>query len=127
VARILVVDDEPRVLRFILDVLCRAGHEAHGAADAEAALAGLLAARPDLFVFDIHLPGMDGLSLARKLRRLPATKPVPVIVISGRTEERHKLDARASGAITFLEKPFRPGDLLAAVSLAIGMGRRRRK
>jgi DNA-binding response OmpR family regulator len=126
-ARILVVDDDPKVRRFILDILGDAGHEAVGAADAESALALLLSARPDLFVFDIHLPGMDGLSLARKLRRLPATRPVPVIIVSVRREARHKVAARDSGAITFLEKPFRPDDLRAAVALALGAGRRRRK
>lgn len=124
-ARLLVVDDDPRVRSFVRDVLSEAGHEIVDVGDAESAVARLLAFRPDVFVLDIHLPGMDGLSLARKLRRLK--RGVPVVIISVRTDPQHKVKAHASGAITFLEKPFRPEDLLDAVRLALGLKSRRGK
>lgn len=126
-ARLLVVDDDPRMRRFVRDVLSGAGHEVSSVGDAESAVARLLAVRPDVFVIDIHLPGMDGLSLARKLRRIHARKPVPMVVISARTDSHHKVRAHASGAITYLEKPFRPEDLLDAVRLALGVKSRREK
>jgi two-component system phosphate regulon response regulator OmpR len=122
-AHLLVVDDDPRVRRFVRDVLVEAGHDVTAVRDAESAVACLLAVRPDVFVIDIHLPGMDGLSLARKLR----SGDVPVVIISVRTEAQHKVKAHASGAITFLEKPFKKRDLLDAVRLALGMKSRREK
>jgi DNA-binding response OmpR family regulator len=122
-ARLLVVDDDPRVRRFVRDVLVEAGHDVTAVRDAESAIARLLSVRPDVFVIDIHLPGMDGLSLARKLRRCD----VPVVIISVRTDPQHKVKAHASGAITFLEKPFRKRDLLDAVRLALGSKSRHEK
>jgi two-component system, OmpR family, KDP operon response regulator KdpE len=122
-ARLLVVDDDPRVRRFVRDVLVEAGHDVTAVRDAESAIARLLAVRPDVFVIDIHLPGMDGLSLARKLRRCA----VPVVIISVRTDPQQKVKAHASGAITFLEKPFRKMDLLDAVRLALGSKSRHEK
>ena len=115
-ARLLVVDDDARVRRFVRDVLVEADYQVTAVGDAESAVARLLAFRPDAFIIDIHLPGMDGLSLARKLRKLN----VPVVVISVRTDPQHKVKAHASGAITYLEKPFRKEDLLDAVRLALG-------
>ncbi len=126
-ARLLVVDDDSRVRRFVRDVLVEADYEVAAVGDAESAVARLLAFRPDAFVLDIHLPGMDGLSLARKLRKLHAKHPIPVVVISVRTDPQHKVKAHASGAITYLEKPFRKEDLLDAVRLALGVKSRREK
>ena len=122
-ARLLVVDDDARVRRFVRDVLVEADHEVAAVGDAESAVARLLAFRPDAFVLDIHLPGMDGLSLAHKLRKLNA----PVVVISVGTDPQHKVKAHASGAITYLEKPFRKEDLLDAVRLALGVKSRHEK
>ena len=126
-ARLLVVDDDSRVRRFVRDVLVEAGYEVTAVGDAESAVVRLLAIRPDAFVLDIHLPGMDGLSLARKLRKLNPKRPIPVVVISVRTDPQQKVKAHASGAITFLEKPFRKEDLLDAVRLALGVKSRREK
>lgn len=123
--RLLVVDDDPRVRRFVRDVLVEAGHVVTAVGDAESAVARLLSTRPDVFVLDIHLPGMDGLTLARKLRRV--RRGIPVVIISVRTDPHHKVKAHASGAITYLEKPFRPEDLLDAVRLALGVKSRREK
>jgi DNA-binding response OmpR family regulator len=123
VARLLVVDDDPRVRRFVRDVLAEAGHDVTDVGDAESAVEKLLSARPEVFVLDIHLPGMDGLALARKLRRV--RRGVPVVIISAKNDVQHKVSAHASGAITYLEKPFRPEDLRDAVSLALGLKSRR--
>ncbi|HEX7898600.1 MAG TPA: response regulator [Planctomycetota bacterium] len=122
-ARLLIVDDDSRVRRFVRDVLVGAGHEVAAVGDAESAVARLLSFQPDVFVLDIHLPGMDGLSLARKLRKLH----VPVVVISVRTDPHHKVKAHESGAITYLEKPFRKEDLLDAVRFALGVKSRHEK
>ena len=125
--RLLVVDDDSRVRRFVRDVLVEADYEVTAVGDAESAVARLLSFRPDAFILDIHLPGMDGLSLARKLRKIHAKQPIPVVVISVRTDPQHKVKAHASGAITYLEKPFRKEDLLDAVRLALGVKSRHEK
>jgi two-component system, OmpR family, phosphate regulon response regulator PhoB len=125
VAQILAVDDDPGVRRFVARVLREAGHEVHLAADAEDALVRLLARRPDVFLLDINLPGMHGLELARKLRRQKATQAVPVVILSVRTDPRDKVAAYASGAMTYLEKPFKAADLLDAVRTALHHAPRR--
>lgn len=118
-ARILAVDDDPRIRRFVSSVLGEAGHEVDAVGDAESAFARLLEARPDLFVLDINLPGMDGLALARKLSSNKGTQSIPVLIVSVRTDPRFKAAAFASGVLTYLEKPFKKADLLAAVGLAL--------
>jgi twitching motility two-component system response regulator PilH len=88
-------------------------------------MAQLLAARPDLFLLDINLPGMNGIVLTRKLQEQRATRQVPVVILSVRTDPRDKVAAYASGAVTYLEKPFKKQDLLDAVKLALELAPRR--
>ncbi len=124
-ARILAVDDDPRIRRFVTRALRGAGHRVRVVGDAESALAHLLSSRPDLFLLDINLPGMHGLALARKLRESRGTESIPVVVFSVRTDPRDKVAAYASGAVTYLEKPFRKEELLEAVRGALAFARRR--
>lgn len=125
-ARVLAVDDDPRVRRFVADALGKAGHDVTAVGDAESCVAQLLAARPDLFLLDINLPGMDGLSLAQKLQESRGTQATPVVMLSARTDPRFKVAAYASGVLTYLEKPFKKADLLAAVDLALKLARKAR-
>lgn len=124
-ARILAVDDDPRVRRFVSRALREAGYEVTAVKDAESAIAQLLAARPDLFLLDINLPGMNGIVLTQKLQEQRATRQVPVVILSVRTDPRDKVAAYASGAVTYLEKPFKKKDLLDAVRLALQISPRR--
>jgi len=125
VARVLAVDDDPRIRRFVVDALKKAGHEVTAVGDAESCVAQLLSARPDLFLLDIHLPGMDGLSLAQKLQESRGTQATPVVIFSVRTDPRFKVAAYASGVLTYLEKPFKKADLLDAVDLALKLARKK--
>ncbi len=124
-ARILAVDDDPRVRRFVTRALREAGYEVVAVEDAESALAQLLATRPDLFLLDINLPGMNGIVLTQKLQEQRGTRQVPVVILSVRTDPRDKVAAYASGAVTYLEKPFKKQDLLDAVRLALELSPRR--
>lgn len=124
-ARILAVDDDPRVRRFVSRALREAGYEVIAVKDAESAIAQLLAARPDLFLLDINLPGMNGIVLTQKLQEQRGTRQIPVVILSVRTDPRDKVAAYASGAVTYLEKPFKKKDLLDAVRLALQISPRR--
>jgi DNA-binding response OmpR family regulator len=124
-AHILAVDDDPRVRRFVSQTLKGAGHDVVTVGDAESALAQLLMSRPDLFLLDINLPGMHGLALAEKLQSQKGTWAIPVVILSVRTDPRDKVAAFASGAVTYLEKPFKKADLVDAVRSALELAARR--
>ena len=124
-AKILAVDDDPRIRRFVSRTLREAGHEVMAVADAESAVAKLLETRPDLFLLDINLPGMDGLSLAHKLQKQGGTRSIPVVILSVRTDPHDKVAAYASGVVTYLEKPLKKADLLDAVATALELAARR--
>ncbi len=125
-ARVLLVDDDPGVRRFVVGTLRGAGHEVSSVPDAESALARALRDRPELFLLDINLPGMHGLELAQKLRKTRGMSEVPIIVLSVRTHPSDKVVAFASGALRYLEKPFRKAELLDAVGTALDWGEGRR-
>ena len=126
-AHILAVDDDPRIRTFVTKTLSAAGHDVVTVGDAESALAQLLMSRPDLFQLDFNLPGMHGLALAEKLQSQRGTWAIPVVILSVRTDPRDKVAAFASGAVTYLEKPFKKKDLVDAVRSALELAVRRRK
>jgi two-component system KDP operon response regulator KdpE len=111
-ARVLIVEDEAEIRRFVRLALESEGHEVF---EAEACRRGLIEAgtrRPDLLVIDLGLPDGDGVDLIRDLRGWSAA---PVIVLSARTGEGDKIAALDAGADDYLVKPFGAGELLARV------------
>jgi DNA-binding response OmpR family regulator len=112
VATILVVDDEPRIVQLVRDYLEHGGFTVLTAADGPSALRSARTGRPDLIVLDLGLPGIDGLDIARSLRRDGA---VPIIMLTARTEESDKLVGLELGADDYLTKPFSPKELVARV------------
>ncbi len=111
-ATILVVDDEPRIVQLVRDYLEHGGFTVLTAADGQSALRSARTGRPDLVVLDLGLPGLDGLDVARALRRDGA---VPIIMLTARTEESDKLVGLELGADDYLTKPFSPKELVARV------------
>jgi DNA-binding response OmpR family regulator len=112
VATILVVDDEPRIVQLVRDYLEHGGFTVMVASDGHAALRSARTGRPDLIVLDLGLPGLDGLDVARSLRRESA---VPIIMLTARTDETDKLVGLELGADDYLTKPFSPKELVARV------------
>jgi DNA-binding response OmpR family regulator len=112
VATILVVDDEPRIVQVVRDYLEHGGFTVLVASDGAAALRTARTGRPDLVVLDLGLPGLDGLDVARALRR---DGEVPIIMLTARTEESDKLVGLELGADDYLTKPFSPKELVARV------------
>ena len=128
-ANLLIVDDDPAVQATIRIVLERAGHSVVVAGDGRKGLAIFEAGDFDLLVLDIFMPGMDGLETMKLIhQRRPQT---PILVISGRpiswdansTPDYLKI-ATKLGAISGLQKPFRPPELLAAVAGCLAAARR---
>ncbi len=126
-ATILAVDDDPRIRRAVTRALREAGHDVVTVGDAESAMAHLLATRPDVFVLDINLPGMNGIALAQKLQAQKGTSAVPVVILSVRTDPRDKVAAYASGVLTYLTKPFKKKELVDAVEVALDLSRGARR
>jgi len=109
---ILVVDDEPKIVKLARDYLEQGGFRVLTAADGMTALAVARSARPDLIVLDLKLPGKDGLDVCRTLRR---ESDVPIIMLTARVEETDRLIGLELGADDYITKPFSPRELVARV------------
>src|SRR5437762_8426622 len=112
VATILVVDDESRIVQLVRDYLEHGGFTVLTASDGPAALRTARTGRPDLVVLDLGLPGLDGLDVARSLRR---EGEVPIIMLTARTDESDRIVGLELGADDYLTKPFSPKELVARV------------
>jgi len=110
--RILIVDDEPQILRALRINLQARQYDVVTAADGAEALREARAGRPDLIVLDLGLPDIDGVEVIRKLR---GWSPVPIVVLSGRVGSNDKVDALDAGADDYVTKPFSLDELLARV------------
>jgi two-component system, OmpR family, KDP operon response regulator KdpE len=115
-ARILVIDDEPAIVRAVEVNLRRHGYEIASAANAIDGLALYEATRPDVVLLDLGLPGADGKEVIRAIRGRAAT---PIVVLSARLGEREKVEALDLGADDYLTKPFSVDELLARIRVAL--------
>ena len=109
---ILVVDDEPKIVKLACDYLEHGGFRVVTAADGSTALAVARHERPDLVVLDLNLPGTDGLDVCRALRR---ESDVPIIMLTARLEETDRLIGLELGADDYITKPFALRELVARV------------
>jgi two-component system alkaline phosphatase synthesis response regulator PhoP len=109
---VLVVDDEPKIVKQARDYLERGGFRVVEARDGKTALARARGERPDLVVLDLNLPEMDGLDVCRALRR---ESDVPIIMLTARVEETDRLIGLELGADDYITKPFSPRELVARV------------
>src|SRR5437867_2778947 len=109
---ILVVEDERRIAQIATDYLQQAGFAVIAAADGEEALAVARERPPDLVVLDLGLPRLDGIEVARRLRR---ESDVPIIMLTARAEESDRLTGLDVGADDYITKPFSPRELVARV------------
>jgi two-component system phosphate regulon response regulator PhoB len=113
--RVLVVDDDPQVLKLLHVNFEMEGYDVVSATNGEEALAAVVKERPDVVVCDVMMPGMDGLEVVRRLKADDATAKLPVVLLSAkalRGDVRSGLDA---GADEYVTKPFDPSELLDVV------------
>jgi two-component system KDP operon response regulator KdpE len=115
-ARVLVVDDEPQIIRFLRPALEAAGYEMIEAATGAEALHNAVTRAPDIMILDLGLPDMDGKDVVVRLR---AFSELPVVVLSARDRESEKIAALDLGADDYIEKPFRIGELMARIRTAL--------
>jgi two-component system KDP operon response regulator KdpE len=115
-ARILIVDDEPQIVRALGINLKALGYRVDTAASGEEALRKAADHRPDTVILDLGLPGIDGIEVIRGLR---GWTTVPIIVLSVRDAEREKIAALDAGADDYVTKPFGMGELLARLRAAL--------
>ena len=109
---ILVVDDEPKIVRLARDYLEQSGFRVLPSNDGLSALAAARQEKPDLIVLDLNLPGMDGIDVCRALRR---ESSVPIIMLTARVEETDRLIGLEVGADDSISKPCSPRELVARV------------
>ncbi len=114
--RVLVVDDEPAILRFLKPALVAGGYEVAEAGSMGEAVRAIAARAPDVVVLDLGLPDGDGKDVIRKVR---AWSDVPIIVLSAREREAEKIEAFDLGADDYVNKPFGVGELMARIRAAL--------
>ncbi len=113
---VLVVDDEPPILRFLRSSLTAAGHRVVTVENAGAALAAITGEKPDMVILDLGLPDRSGLEVIAAIRK---TSTVPIIVLSARSDERSKVEALDLGADDYISKPFSVAELNARLRAAL--------
>jgi putative two-component system response regulator len=111
--RILVVDDDPALIGFLVRLLTADGHEVAVAASGAEALGEVRARAPDLVMLDLNMPGMSGFEVCQQLKSDPRTRLLPILVLTGRDPTDARLGAWDAGADEFLCKPVRSGELVA--------------
>ena len=114
---ILVVDDEPRLVRLVRGVLEAVGYRVITAGDSHAALESMALEQPDLVLLDVLLPrGLDGYEVCRRVREF---SDVPIIMLTAKVRESHKLEGFDAGADDYLTKPFSSKELVARVKAVL--------
>jgi DNA-binding response OmpR family regulator len=110
--KLLVVDDEPQIVKVVKAYLEKAGFTVITAADGPSALAIFEREKPDFLILDLNLPGMDGLDVCRSVRR---TSNIPILMLTARVEEADRLIGLELGADDYVVKPFSPREVVARV------------
>ncbi|GGB89399.1 hypothetical protein GCM10011352_14250 [Marinobacterium zhoushanense] len=123
-ARVLIVDDEPNILLSLEFLMQQAGLEVDTAETGESALAKIDANPPDLLLLDISLPGISGFDVLERLREQPATRQLPVVMLTAHGREVEKEKGIALGANDYITKPFSTQELVARIEALLGNNNR---
>ncbi|MEN6371446.1 MAG: response regulator [Armatimonadota bacterium] len=118
--KILAVDDEKHIVRLVQVNLERQGYEVVTANDGKEALEKVKAEHPDLVVLDVMMPYMDGFEVLQNLRRDPATRDIPVIMLTAKAQDADVFKGWQSGVDCYLTKPFNPMELISFVKRIFG-------
>ncbi len=113
--RIMTIDDSPSLRQMVSLALKSANYEVVEACDGRDAIAKLKGREFHLFLTDLNMPGMDGITLTQKLRSMPEYRFVPIILLTTESQQEKKKQGKAAGATGWIVKPFQPQDLLATI------------
>jgi len=116
---IIVVEDEADIREILIYNLKRQGYRAAGVDNGRAAVEVIGKRLPDLVLLDLMLPGLDGLEVCRRLKQNPATRPIPIIMVTAKGEESDIVKGLELGADDYISKPFGTGELLARVKAVL--------
>ena len=116
IQNVLVVEDSPTDRQYLTDILTKNGYKVTSADNAEEALAKIKQTKPDLVLMDVVLPGQNGFQATRELSRNDATKHIPVIIITTKSQETDKVWGLRQGARDYIVKPIKQAELLAKIS-----------
>ena len=117
---VLIADDDPDILALVTFKVKQAGYTLITATDGAAALAAARETTPDLVILDVSMPRMSGLDVCRELRADPATKKVPVLLLTARAQEADIEAGFDVGADDYVVKPFSPRELVARITAILG-------
>jgi two-component system, chemotaxis family, chemotaxis protein CheY len=120
---VFIVEDSRTMRSLVRTVLERDGYEVRESPDGRQALAALHSMSPDLVITDINMPEMDGITLLREIRKLPALHRTPVLILTTESDDEVKATAQAAGATGWIGKPFHPDQLREVVARVLERGR----
>jgi len=124
---IMIVDENTSDLRYLSDILAKAGYRVRPAVDGKLALRSVRAKQPELILMDIKMSGMSGIELCRRIKADPETHNFPIIFISAFGDSDLKVNALEAGGIDYITKPYEPTEVLARISTHLNMHRLQRK
>ena len=117
---ILLVDDSPTMLMSLEGILTKAGFSVKKSPNAEAALELLKAGpKPDLMITDLHMGAMNGIDLIKAVRKLPAYRFMPILMLTTESQQDKRAEAKAAGATGWLVKPVKPDELLPIIKQVV--------
>ena len=123
--KIIVADDEQKILNILSIKLRLSGYEVIVASNGEEALEQVRAARPDIMLLDIIMPGLDGFEVLRRLRNDPVTDRIPVIMLTSKRETQSIFNSRDLKATDYIVKPFRLNEVSELISRYLDETKRR--
>ena len=118
--RILAVDDEPHILKLVAFSLKSGGYEVLEATNGLSAIEIAEVEQPDLVLLDVMMPALDGYEACSRLKENPATRDIPVVMLTAKTQAAEQKAGLERGAMGYICKPFTPKDLVAQVRSLIG-------
>lgn len=116
-SKILIVDDSASVRQVVSIALKAAGYEVMEACDGKDALTKLTGEKLNLIISDVNMPNMDGITMVKEIKKMPAYKFTPIIMLTTEGAEEKKKEGQAAGAKAWIVKPFQPDQMLKAVSM----------
>lgn len=119
-AKIMTVDDSASMRQMVSFTLKGAGHDVVEAADGVEALQALKTQKVSLVITDVNMPRMDGITLVKEIRSLPAYKFTPILLLTTESTSDKKQEGKAAGATGWIVKPFNPDQLLATIKKVMG-------